>query len=87
MKLRVVRLTFSSRYYKPGMHANLERAILNQLRAYGSLNAALAAGWLQEMRPTRGPQSARRFVIYLTDKTFYHDIPVYFSLAIDGKVL
>ena len=87
MKLRVVRITFSPRYYKPGIHASLERTILRQLLAYGSLSAAIADGWMQEVRSAGGSKPARRFAVYLTDKKFYHDIPVYFSLEVDGQLL
>lgn len=86
-QIRVVRITLNSRYYKPGIQARLERSILQTLLRYPSLNAALEEGWLQEVRSAGGKNPARRFAIYLTDRDRYHDIPVYFSLMVDGKLL
>lgn len=86
-QVRVVRITLPSNYYKPGIHAGLERAILKQLAAYGSLENAMADGWLQEVRAAGDRNPGRRFMIYLTDKKRYHDIPVSFSLSVDGKVI
>lgn len=87
IQLRVVRITLPSRYYRPGVHAGLERAILKQLVAYGSVEAAMEDGWLQEIRAAGDKNPGRRFMVYLTDKTHYHDIPVSFSLSINGKVI
>jgi len=85
--LRVVRITLPSRYYKPGIHKALERSISQQLLRYASLQAALADGWLQEVRPAGGKNPSRRFVVYLTDKKWYHDIPISFSLEVNGQVI
>ena len=85
-KIKVVRITISSRYLKPGMKAKLERSILKTLYQFPTLNAALEDGWLEEVRSAGGKNPARRFAIYLTDKDHYHDIPVYFSLMVNGKL-
>ncbi|HEY9843752.1 MAG: hypothetical protein ACAI44_34400 [Candidatus Sericytochromatia bacterium] len=85
--VRVVRLTFPPKYYKPGIHASLERAILKQLVAYGSVEAALEDGWLQEVRSAGAKNPGRRFMVYLTDKKHYHDIPISFCLAVNGQVV
>lgn len=87
LNVRVVRLTFPPQYYKPGIHAALERSILKQLLAYGSVEAALADGWLQEVRQAGKHNPGRRFMIYLTDRKRYHDIPISFCLAVNGKVV
>lgn len=86
-KIRVVRITIPAQYNKPNLRANLERSILRSLRQYYSLNAAIEDGMLDETRPAGGKNPARRFVVYLQDKKYYHDIPVTFSLEVDGKVL
>lgn len=85
--VRVVRLTFPPQYYKPGIHASLERSILRQLVAYGSIEAAVADGWLQEVRSAGDRNPGRRFMVYLTDRKRYHDIPISFCLAVNGKVI
>ena len=85
--VRVIRLTFPPKYYKPGIHASLERAILKQLVAYGSVESALADGWLQEVRSAGSLNPGRRFMVYLTDKKHFHDIPISFCLAVNGRVV
>jgi hypothetical protein len=87
IQVRVVRMTIPPKYYKPGIHASLERAILKQLVAYGSVEAAMADGWLQEIRSAGDKNPGRRFMVYLTDKTRYHDIPISFCLAVNGRVV
>ena len=87
VQVRVIRITLPSRYYRPGIHASLERSILKQLVAYGSVEAALADGWLQEIRAAGDKNPGRRFMVYLTDGTRYHDIPISFSLSVNGKVV
>lgn len=87
IEVRVVRLTFPPQYYKPGIHASLERAILRQLIAYGSVEAALADGWLQEVRSAGSLNPGRRFAVCLTDRKRFHDIPITFCLAVNGKVV
>jgi len=85
-KIRVVRITINSRYLKPGIKDKLERSIIKTLYQFPTLNAALEDGWLEEVRAAGGKNPARRFAIYLTDKDRFHDIPVYFSLMVDGKL-
>lgn len=85
--VRVVRLTFPPQYYKPGIHASLERSILRQLMTYGSIEAAVADGWLQEVRSAGDRNPGRRFMVYLTDRKRYHDIPISFCLAVNGQVI
>lgn len=87
MNLRVVRITMPPKYYKPGIHASLERAILRQLVAYGSVEAAIEDGWLQEGRSAGEKNPGRRFIVYLTDGKHYHDIPISFSLSINGQII
>lgn len=86
-KIRVVRITIPANYNKPNMRVNLERSILRSLNQYYSLNAAIEDGMLDEVRPAGGKNPARRFVVYLQDKKRYHDVPVTFSLEVDGKIL
>lgn len=87
INVRVVRITMPPRYYKPGIHAALERSILKQLVAYGSVEAAIADGWLQEVRSAGDKNPGRRFMVYLTDQKRYHDIPISFCLAVNGQVI
>ena len=85
--VRVVRITMPPRYYRPGVHASIERSILKTLLDYGSVEAAMADGWLQEVRSAGKHNPGRRFMIYLTDKTRFHEIPISFCLAVNGKVV
>lgn len=87
MTLRVVRITMPPKYYKPGIHAGLERGILRQLVAYGSIEAAIEDGWLQEVRAAGEKNPGRRFVVYLTDGKHYHDFPISFSLQLNGQII
>lgn len=87
IQVRVVRITMPPQYYKPGIHQSLERAILRQLVQYGSIEAAIEDGWLQEIRSAGEKNPGRRFMIYLSDKKRYHDIPISFSFSINGKIV
>lgn len=86
-QIRIVRITVPSRYYKPGIQSRMERSILNQLMQYPTLQAALDDGWVREVRSAGGKNPGRRFVINLTDKTHYHDIPISFSIMVNGQVI
>lgn len=85
--IRIVRITLPSRYYRPGIQNSLARSILRQLRQYPSLNTALEDGWIQEGRPAAGKNPGRRFIVYLTDGKYYHDIPISFSIMVNGQIL
>ena len=85
--VRIVRITVPSRYYKPGIQTRLARSILRQLLQYPSLQAALEDGWIQEGRPAAGKNPGRRFMVYLTDGKYYHDITISFSIMVNGKIL
>ena len=85
--IRIVRITLPSRYYRPGIQNSLARSIMRQLLQYSSLSAAIDDGWIQEGRPAAGKNPGRRFIVYLTDGKYYHDIPISFSIMVNGKVI
>lgn len=84
---KVIRITLPPRYYRPGIYQALERSILRQLVFWGGLEAALVQGVIQEVHMARKNRPARRFLIYLSDAQWGHEIPVSFSLSYQGTVL
>ena len=48
---------------------------------------APADGWLQEVRSAGERNPGRRFMVYLTDRKHFHDIPISFCFAVNGKVI
>lgn len=84
---QVIRTTVHPRYYRAGIYKRIERSVVHQLHACQTVEDALNAGWLTEVHPARGKNPSRRFAIYLTDSTYYHDIPVTFSLVCNGQLL
>jgi hypothetical protein len=83
---KVIRITLPPKYYRPGIYPAVERSVVNQLLQIG-LEQALAHGVLQEIRPAAGSRPARRFMIYLSDARNGQDIPISFSLSLNGDVL
>lgn len=84
---QVIRITVHPRYYRAGIYKRIERSVLRQLEGCQNIDDALLEGWLNEVHPARGKNPSRRFAIYLTDSTYYHEVPITFSLVYNGKLL
>lgn len=87
LNIQIVRITLPSRYYKPGIQVKMGRSILRQLLMYPTLSSAIEDGWIQEIRSAGEKNPGRRFMINLTDKKHYHDIPISFSIMVNGQVI
>lgn len=87
LDIRIVRITLPSQYYRPGIQNALARSILRQLSTYPTLSAAIEDGWIREGRPAAGKNPGRRFMVSLTDGKHYHDIPISFSIMVNGQVI
>ena len=84
---KVVRITLHPRYFKVGIRQSIERSIISKLVLCNRIEEAITQGWLDEVHPARGKNPSRRFAIYLTDKQYGHEIPITFSLMLNGEIL
>lgn len=85
MAWNLTHLYIPAPYNQPGMQARVRETVQSQLYGPDALDHALAAGWLQEVRPH--PRGHRRFQIQLTDRRSYSPIPVTFLLQWNGRLV
>jgi hypothetical protein len=84
---KVVRITLHPKYYRAGIYPAIQRSVLAQIKRCQSLEQSLQQGYLQEVHPARGAKPVRRFLIYLSDAKYGTEIPVSFSLSLNGALL
>ena len=85
MSWQIAKVYIPAPYNSPGMVGRLTESVVPRLYGPDAVDAALDAGWIQEV--SRHRDGFRRFSVQLTDQRTYRPITVTFLLSYRGEFL